>query len=397
MDSRNRRDRMQRFADALQGGLVVLSGYKQMQLAGDMAASFLQEGNMWWLTGIEEPGWKVIIDGTRKKMTLVQPHRTTAQKLFEGGMSVDDARAISGADDVIDENDFEQTLRQLRRSHPLVYTVVDGREYGFVVNPAQQETKAVLDRMFETVTDCGDTLAALRAIKTDDEIACMKKAAKLTCTAFADVRAKFEAYRYEYEIEADFSAGFRRHNARHAYDPIVASSSNAVTLHYGANNCRLPKRGLVLIDIGARVGGYAADVTRTYGINPTNRQRQIHSLVESAQKKIIQLIKPGVEVRDYLLQVDEIMKDTLESAGLLSDRSDEKAYRRYFPHAISHGLGVDVHDSLGKPKTLQPGMVITVEPGIYIEEEGIGVRIEDDILVTAKSHINLTGSLSTSL
>ena len=170
-----------------------------------------------------------------------------------------------------------------------------------------------------------------------------------------------------------------------------------MTLHYTKNSDKLAKNRLVLIDIGARVNGYCADITRTYGIRPTKRQRAVHAAVEAAHHRIIELIQPNLAIAEYMHAVDEIMKDALCELNLLEARSDDTTYRRYFPHSVSHGLGVDVHDSLGKPQFLQPGMVLTVEPGIYIAEEGIGVRIEDDILVTETGHLNLTAGLSTSL
>ena len=152
------------------------------------------------------------------------------------------------------------------------------------------------------------------------------------------------------------------------------------------------------MDIGARLDGYAADISRTYGLGePTQRQRQVHAAVQVAQQEIIKLIKPGLLVADYYTSVDVIMKQALVGLGLLRSTDDDATYRRYFPHAIGHGLGVDVHDSLGQPVEFLSGMVLTVEPGIYIPEEGIGVRIEDNILVTDKGHTNLSKALSTSL
>jgi len=152
---------------------------------------------------------------------------------------------------------------------------------------------------------------------------------------------------------------------------------------------------MVLIDAGAKVGGYAADITRTYAIGrPSDREIEVHAAVETAHKAIIDLIKPGFGMKDYHFQSDEIMKKALKSLGLLNAPAD---YRKYFPHAVSHGLGIDVHDSLGGFETFQPGMVLTVEPGIYIPEEGIGVRIEDDILVTEEGNRNLSAALPTSL
>lgn len=149
----------------------------------------------------------------------------------------------------------------------------------------------------------------------------------------------------------------------------------------------------MLLDIGARVGGYAADITRTYAIGkPTKRQAQVHAAVAEAQAQIIALIEPLIGIEEYHRQVDVIMKRALMSLGLIANEQDDK-YRTYFPHAISHGLGIDVHDALGRPNHLREGTVLTVEPGIYIPEEGIGVRIEDDILVTAKGKRNLSAKL----
>ena len=387
-----------RLIEALDGGLVVVTAYAQQQLSGDMAAPFVQEASFWWLSRIEQPGWKLVIDGSRRKTTLIRPRLTKSQIVFDGGL--DDSRALelSGAHDVIGADEFEAFLRQARRAHSMVYTIKPNiEEYDFETNPAQHELCVVLERIFTTVQDCTPTLAQLRAIKTPFEIMSMKKAIKLTTTAFAEVRARLGDYSYEYEIEADITRCFRRHNAKHAYEPIVASGKNALTLHYTANRHKLAKNQFVLIDVGARADGYCADITRTYCINPTKRQRQVHEAVEHAHHAIISLIKPGLPVAEYLSQVDEIMKDAMIRLGLLKDRSDEVLYHTYFPHAVSHGLGVDVHDSLGAPRYLAEGMVLTVEPGIYIPEEGIGVRIEDDVLVTKTGYKNLSGSLSTNL
>ncbi len=387
----------QRFIRAIDGGLAVLTAYDQVQLSGDMAAPFLQEANFWWLTRLTEPGWKVIIDGSRRHVTLVRPEVDEVHRIFDGESSDEQVLLRTGAHEVISLKEFERYLTKLNKLHSVVNTYVDKADYGFVHNPAQRDLHTVLSRIFTSVQDCGNKLSELRAVKSEDELVAMKRAAKLTCGAFKDVRARLAEYAHEYEVEADFTQYFRKHNATHAYEPIVASGANAVTLHYIENSDKLAKNKLLLIDIGARVDGYCADITRTYAVKPTKRQRAVHGVVEAAHHRIIELIQPDLPVGEYIQAVDEIMKGALSELGLLTDRTDNELYRRYFPHSVSHGLGVDVHDSLGKPRVLQPGMVLTVEPGIYIAEEGIGVRIEDDILVTKTGHLNLTGDLSTSL
>src|SRR5680860_759792 len=243
--------------------------------------------------------------------------------------------------------------------------------------------------MFNEVKSCNLELAKLRAIKQSNEIAAIKMAIKLTVDAFNDIKPKLAIFTHEYQAEAEFTYYFRKNGSEgHAYDPIVASGKNACTLHYSVNNSRLNKNNLVLLDIGAKVGGYSADISRTYSLSePNDRQIEVHQAVYDARRKIIDLLRPGLTVIDYQKQVEEIMRASLMQLGLLSSPDD---YRRYFPHSVSHGLGVDTHDSLGAPSEFLSGMVLTVEPGIYIPEENIGIRIEDDILITDTGCINLS-------
>lgn len=375
-----------------------MSGHSLMQQSGDMTAQFLQESNFWWLTGIEEAGWKAIIDAKRGRTTLVAPARSPMSEIFDGGLSYDEIAKVSGADEIIKSEEFEANLRELAKKHTVAQTLYDKTPYEFVVNPAQKELYATLERIFPSVQLCDDILKKLRAIKQDDEIAAIKRAVKLTVDAFERVKSGLSVYTHEYMIEAEFDHAFRGVGATHAYAPIIASGKNACTLHYGKNEAKLRSNQLVLMDIGARVDGYAADITRTYAKGtPTKRQREIHQAVEAAHHDIIALLKPELPVEEYIRGVDIRMKQALKDVGLLKDDNDTDTYRKYFPHAISHGLGVDVHDSLGGARYFEPGMVLTVEPGIYIPEEGIGVRIEDDILITKTGHNNLSARLSTSL
>lgn len=391
-------DHRARLTRALEGGLIVLTAYDAMQLSGDMAAPFVQEANFWWATGIDAPGWKVIIEGSRKHATLVRPKRSDVDIIFNGADEDDAYRETSGISEIIDEKDFEPRLRQLRRTHPMVYALSSRHRDGeFVHNPATRHLEETLKRIFERVVDARPDLARLRAVKSPEEIARIEQAIALTNEAFSAVREKLPTLKTEQVIDAEFTYRFRRAAATHAYEPIVAAGEHACTLHYDKNTGPVHVRDIVLIDIGARVDGYCADITRSYCVRPTKRQRAVHEAVASAQKEIIALIEPNMPTSEYLKFADDIMKKALISLGLLEDSSDEKAYRRYCPHSIGHGLGVDVHDPLGAPRLLEPGMVMTVEPGIYIAEEGIGVRIEDDILVTPEGHRNLSASLPTAL
>ena len=399
MDStffKNNRDQTIRVTN---GGLVVLSAYTLLQRGNDAAFSFEQEASFWYLTGINHPDWWVIIDGQRGYSWLVAPDVAAVRQIFDGSLSADEAKRISGVNSVVTRDEGEKLLRDLSKKHSIVYTLLEdpnAGHYDFTLNPAPKKLWNTLDRIFNEVRDCRLDIARLRAIKQPVEIAAIKKAITLTRKAFDDVKQRLPELKNEYEVEAEFTYSFRKSGASgHAYDPIVASAGNACTLHYCANNARLKNNSLLLIDIGARVGGYSADITRTYAVGtPTKRQIQVCQAVERAHAAIISLLRPGLGVVEYHQQVDVIMKSALSDLGLLKNDDD---YRRYFPHAISHGLGIDAHDPLGRPDEFRPGMVLTVEPGIYIPEEQIGVRIEDDILITDTGHTNLSGALSTSL
>lgn len=381
-------------------GLCIIAAQAEMQRANDMAFKFEQDANFWWLTGISAPRWFLIMDGD--KAHLVMPKVDASEELFNGSLSKKEAQAISGIDSVFTHDEYQQLLIELSDRFNQVYTLGDdpsAQWYDFTLNPASISLHETLTNAFKKVVDCRSVLKKLRAIKQPVEIEALQQAIDRTVEAFASVRESINSYGYEYEIEAFFNSEFRRTGLEgHAYDPIVAGGKNACTLHYHTNNHELPKDGLVLLDIGAKAHGYAADITRTYAVGtPSDRQRQIHAAVETAHFKIIDYIKPGLAPADYQKYVDEIMKDALQEVGLLDDRDDQATYRKYFPHAISHGLGLDVHESLGGYETMQVGMVLTVEPGIYIPEEGIGIRIEDDVLVTTDGAKNLSAHLPTSL
>ena len=391
----------ERVYDALKGGILVVPAYMQLQRGNDAAFRFEQEANFWYLTGIDYPDWLLFMDGKRRRAWLVAPHVEEHHELFDGSMPRSEAQRVSGIEDIIDQRQADSWLRQAARAHQLAY-IVDhpqhSEHFGFSLNPAVRETREKLLRIFAKVEDFRLELARLRAIKQPAEITAMQAAIDLTVQAFKEVQANLSSYAYEYQVETAFTAHFRSHGAEgHAYDPIVAAGHNACTLHYNRNNAKLKKGQLLLLDIGARHQGYAADITRTYAVGaPTKRQKQVHDAVAEAQKQIIALIEPGLPLDEYQRSVDAIMQQALMGLGLIKDAEDPD-YRRYFPHAISHGLGIDVHDALGRPRTLQPGMVLTVEPGIYIPVEKIGVRIEDDILVTDKGHKNMSAKLSTAL
>lgn len=394
----NREQAMQK----LEGGLLVAAGYTGMQRGNDSEFRFEQESNFWYLSGVEFPDWWLIMDAKRGKAWLVEPEIDETHRLFQESLFADDAKRISGISDVITHNQAMSMLRTAARSHQLVYTIGHSsyvEYFNFTLNPAIQNMHRTLERTFAKVRDFRPTLDKIRAIKQPIEIEKMQAAIDLTTVTFQEMKKKFQNYKHEYEIEADLNYAFRATGGSgHAFDPIIAGGANATVAHYFTNNSALKKGSLVMMDIGVRLDGYCSDITRTWAFGrPTKRQQAVHRAVQSAQAQIIALLKPGLSIEEYHQKSDSIFKQEMIGLKLMRSIDDDEAYRRYFPYALSHGLGVDVHDSLGRPEEFQPGMVLTVEPGIHIGDEGIGVRIEDDILITETGHRNLSAKLSTDL
>jgi Xaa-Pro aminopeptidase len=386
----------------LQGGLLVVAGYKGMQKTNDEEVRFVQEANMWYLSGVEFPDWWLIMDAKREKSWLVEPDIDEAHRLFTESLLIDEAKEVSGITDVIGRDEAMSMLRAAAKTHQLVYTVgppAYHEHFTFTLNPAIADMNSMLSRVFVKVEDFRNELAKLRAIKQPIELEMLQQAIDLTIKGLKDVKAKLQNYKHEYEIEADLSYTYRATGGRgHAFDPIVAGGKNATVVHYFSNNSPLKKGNFVMLDVGAKVNGYCGDITRTYAIGkPTQRMSEVHSAVRAAQKEIMALLRPGLLVEEYQKNVDAIVKKHMIDLNIITSMDDDAGYRHHMHHSVSHGLGIDVHDALGRPKEFQAGMVVTVEPGIYLQDEGIGVRIEDDVLITENGHKNLSAKLSTEL
>ncbi len=386
-----------RLASQLDGMLLIISAYGLIQRTNDAAHSFTQESNFWYLTGINEASWKLIYDGSSGESWLVAPDVSETHRIFEGGISANEAKQISGVKRVISSDECIPLMHQLAKKHTLVGTVgppSHAEYFNFALNPSILQNRQFLERHFKSVQDIRSDISSLRAIKQPSEIMAIQKAVDITARAFEYVHSSIDAYAEESAIEAELTYHMRKSGAAgHAYDPIIAAAEHACTLHYSQNSGKISRKQLILMDVGAEYQHYAADITRTYAKgDPTKRQREVHGAVETAHHQIIKLLEPKLSVQEYQKAVDSIMSEALKSIGLLAD---DTSLRKYFPHAVSHGLGIDVHDSLGAPRYFEENMVLTVEPGIYIPEEGIGVRIEDDILITKSGHRNLSANLST--
>jgi len=264
------------------------------------------------------------------------------------------------------------------------------------------------------MVDARLTVHELRLVKAPDEVDVQRRAAAITAEAHSAAMRAARPGVNEGEIEALIDYTFRRHGATGpAYPSIVASGANATILHYVENTRQMRDGELLLIDAGAEYGGYCADITRTFPVGTRfgDRQRDLYTLVLEAQEAAIAAVRPGAAFEDPHQRVLDTLVDGLLQLGLLDGSHDAAiesgAYRQFYMHRTSHWLGMDVHDVgvyriADKPRTLQPGMVLTVEPGLYVgadceavapEWRGIGIRIEDDVLVTAEGHCVLSAAV----
>jgi Xaa-Pro aminopeptidase len=381
---------------------IVLTAHGAMQKGSDEAFPFHQDSSFWYLTGIDEPGVVLVMDKGREY--LIVPIRDAIIEKFDGSIDVDDLVRRSGIRDVLYEKEgwkqLDSRLKRVQHVATLAANPVYNDYLGMYMNPAR---RTLIDRLKRAnpeleLLDLRQHLARMRMIKQPVELEALQCAIDITIDGLKEVmrpvqRAK---YAYEYEVEADVSRAFRRRGAQgHGFAPIVAGGINACTLHHVRNESPLSSDELTVIDVGATANHYVADITRTISLNgrPSRRQEQVHQAVADAQDYAYSLLKPGVLLRDYEKQMETFIGEKLRELGLIKSISRESVRDSFFPHATSHFLGLDAHDAGDYDEPLKPHTVITVEPGIYIRDEAIGVRIEDDILITEDGCKVLTSRL----
>jgi Xaa-Pro aminopeptidase len=248
----------------------------------------------------------------------------------------------------------------------------------------------------------GPIMAALRAIKSDAEVNLMREACSITNKAFRRVLQVTRPGVWEYEVEAEIISTFIRNRANgHAYNPIIASGASACVLHYNDNNQQCKDGDVMLLDFGAEYANYAADLTRSIPVNGkfTSRQRDVYNAVLRVMRAATKMLVVGNTIPKYHEEVGRVMEQELIGLGLLKKedvaKQDPKLplYKKYFMHGTSHYLGLDVHDIGSRYIPMQVGMVLTCEPGIYIPEENLGIRIENDILLTEKGPVDLMAEI----
>ncbi|WP_298624301.1 Xaa-Pro aminopeptidase [uncultured Legionella sp.] len=403
-----------------ENSVAIIPAAGELLRNGDAHYRFRQDSDFYYLTGFNEPdALLVITSGSDSQSILFNRSRNPAEEQWTGKrLGQDGAINELGMTSAFAINNLEDELPQLLSGKGAVYFKLGRNSY---LEERITEALTILKSQVrkgikppESFCDLEPIISEMRLFKSDAELELMRKAASISVHAHQRAMQVCREMEHEYQLEAELIYEFSRHGCRSvAYDPIVGSGENACILHYTDNNRSLRQGDLVLIDAGGEYENYAADITRTFPVSGTFTpdQKSIYELVLKAQKAGIAAIKPGLPWNAVQQIIVRILTEGLCELGILQGDVDEliekEAYKTFYMHNSGHWLGLDVHDS-GQYKInhewrpLKPGMVLTVEPGLYISAGlkgvdkrwwGIGVRIEDDVVVTDVGHEVLTAAL----
>lgn len=386
--------------------IAVFNSNDELPVNGDQLYPFKQNADLYWLTGIVQEDTMLIImpdnadSKYREVLVLLRPNELK-EKWDGRRLRVKEAQAISGIQTIVWLDALDGLLQPWIHLSDTIYlntnendrkaNMVPVRDYRYAETmhkryPAHQYKRSA------------KILKELRAIKTPLEVDVMRQAIDITDKAFRRLLQFIRPGVYEYEIEAELYHEFLRNRATGpAYSSIIASGDRARTLHYIANNQECKNGELILMDFGAEYGGYCADLTRTVPVNGkyTDRQRDVYNACLDLHEYAKSILRPGISILDYTDKVGEEATRIFLKIGLLSqgdinnEDAENRAYRKYLYHGISHHLGIDVHDLGTRTEPVRPGMVFTIEPGIYIEEEQMGVRIENNVWITENGNEDL--------
>ncbi len=403
--------------------ILVLPAAPERVRSNDTHYPYRQDSDFWYLCGFPEPeAVLVLIPGRRHGETILfcrerDPEREAWDGPREGQ---EGAVARYGMDDAYPIEDLDDILPGLLEGRSRVYYHF-GRDADFDlkligwVNRVRSQVRHGAQPPHEFL-ELGHLLHEQRLFKSPAEIALMQHAADISVRAHRAAMRIARAGIAEYELQAELEREFRRHDACPAYNSIVGAGANACVLHYRANNGGSGDGDLVLVDAGAEYRGYASDITRTFPVSGrfSREQRALHDLVLAAQAAALEQAQPGIAYEEGHLAAVEVLTEGLLRLGLLKGDLEENLieghYKRFYRHKTGHWLGLDVHDVgdyklAGESRLLEAGMVFTIEPGLYVSPDdtsveprwrGIGIRIEDDVLITAEGHRVLTGALERS-
>ena len=421
MDTTSYAERREAFMKTMGEGVAILQAAPRATRSNDVEYRYRQDNDLLYLTGFPEPDCLCVLSPQHDRerfILFVQPRDREKETWTGKRYGVDGAQEVFGADAAYTIDQVREILPEHLAGTENVYFApgrdegVNGLIRGLIDD--SRSGRARTGRGVVSLVDPAAILHEMRLYKSDGELELMRKAVAASTRAHVAAMSEVRDGTFEYELEALLEYHFRSAGGSGtAYPSIVASGANATILHYIRNDRRMHDGDLVLIDAGAEFDGYCSDVTRTFpvGIGYSAPQRRIYEIVLRAQKEGIATVRPGVSMEDIHQRATEVLVDGLLEIGLLSgaagDLIEKREHARFYMHRTGHWLGLDVHDVGryrvdGAARPLEPGMVLTVEPGLYIAEDledvsldyrGIGVRIEDDVLVTEAGHEVLSAAI----
>ncbi|EJP96422.1 aminopeptidase P family protein [Bacillus cereus] len=377
--------------------ITILFAGQAPHMSADAHYKFVPNRNFYYLTGIDEPNVIFMLKkfGNSVEETLFIEKSDPVMEKWDGKtVSKEDAEQISGIKKVVYIESFEKTMANTLFTENVkhLYLDLERREWKGTETKTLAFAKYVREQYPHVlIGNVYPYICELRVFKTEEEIEIIKEAIAVTKEGIYNVLKHAKADVMEYELEAHFDFTLKSSGIKHhAFNTILASGKNATVLHYEDNDAQIQNGDLVLLDLGAQKDYYNADISYTFPASGTfsSRQKQIYNIVLKALKETTELIKPGLKFAALNEHTKKVLAEECKAIGLIQE---DEELSKYYYHGVSHFLGLDTHDvGTYKDRVLEEGMVITIEPGLYIEEEAIGIRIEDDILVTKDGYENLS-------
>lgn len=386
--------------------IAIFNSNDELPMNGDALHAFVQNSDLFWLSGINQEDTMVILfpdnpdPKFREVLVLVRPDELK-EKWNGHQLRNDEAEAISAMKSIVFLDALDGLLQQWIHLADTIYlnTNENDRKANMVPVRDYRYAKAMRERYpLHNYKRSAKIMREVRAIKTDLEIEVVQKAIDITDNTFRRLLKFIKPGVMEYEIDAEIWHSFLSQRATGpGYGSIIASGDSARTLHYVSNNQECKDGDMILMDFGANYGNYNADLSRTIPVNGkfTDRQKEVYNACLDLHHYCASILKPGITINDYHAKVGDEATVIFQRIGLLTDEEvknedpENRAYRKYLYHGISHHLGLDVHDVGTKTEPIKPGMLFTIEPGIYIEEEKMGVRIENNFWITEAGNIDL--------
>lgn len=363
--------------------LTILFSGREVVLSEDANYPFYANNNFYYLTGIREPNVILVLMKNKEGEVLQQLYIEENDPLQEKwvGKKIDrnEAKAVSGIEEVYYIKTMATEMSRMAAVKILYFDFKTPTHQSF--KTADEGLQKIIKKC--VLKDVYPLLAQMRMLKTSEEIGAIQNANRITKAGVAEIKKMIKPGIHEYELAAFFEYFIKKEGAEGlAFETIAASGKNATTLHYISNRCAIKAGDLILFDLGARVDGYCGDISRTLAVNGemTNTQEKLYDIVASVQQEMFKAYKPGAAMKDLQNLTKNLFLEKCSSAGFLPNNND---ITEFYYHGIGHPLGLDTHDVRPAGELiLKTGMVLTVEPGLYLEKIGIGIRIEDDVVIT---------------